>query len=1072
MATRQSSRALTIVAALERLDLLANPPSDGHLIIHILGADTREGSSFSQTAAVFLPLCERLRDSSIYTVDLLLCGPNCASATASQSRPADAGPLLSVQYSSLTYEVWRKQNADASWPHLAVAFQSGLWGYDSWRPCIESICAANRCPLLLTEYNSHEAEDVEDVLRDWGVVHWKWTAEANPWRSDVPEERVRTQEHILYENASWMCIVGPLKASSGGGGATNETQLMMDADEAIARGFSADEEIVMPMPNFDDSSEDDDAEAEDESLDAVERQNGCSRPPVPPPPPPPSAEHVQKVLYGDPAHAHANRSMRSNAAAAFGGLQTEDGLPAARRLKRVPYKKLSKARLAALKRTPLIVTGVPEHEGWPAASGWRSETALVESSLGERLMLPITELFPLHGFGKPQKVKLPLRTYREYASTNTVDFPYYPWEREFDEPVSSNLLNQWWPPSLLSTDDDLFATSDATRRIFPFSCHRFVIIGGERTGAVAHQDPKCSEAWNTCLLGRKRWCFLPPSVTPEQLKAAIAGAENGSDSGANGKSADGEDYRRVPPAYWWHDAYPKLAASNLPLLECVQEAGETVYVPPLWWHAIFNLPDNSTSPPNSLTLCVTQNLLTPSTLLELTWPKMREHLGDENARLFATEVYATRPHLIRRLLTTCEEGSAAAEELRALIDGGAATNGCDDDEEEAAATEPAVDVADSSVAEGLFTAEVKRRAAAAEEARNMLSLEIATNCFESALPTPHDTIPYGRVDRVEATSMSVAEFRERYIRGGEAAVLCGLGGVIARPYEEEGVEGVDADTPPPHLCGGLDRLGWLTWLGQTCGSKRVEVLSQRSTTSSRSTGECASSVTLLSELIEKIKSGRAEGLYMYDVSLAKRLPSVMSAFRLPVHFAHDYLKRTRREHRFSSSWPTLFLGARGTRSTLHLDQWHGHFWMVCLVGCKRWTLFDPEDTPYLYPDWSKGGLHPTFPSLHELQARPDLYPLFPRARRSEVVVHAGEVLFVPGGTPHAVENLTDSLAYAGNFVDDSNLSNVLEEMRWLAMRDKQVGEAMAALEEMDMAAEEEADEREGLLAEELVVGLA
>ena len=113
MATRQSSRALTIVAALERLDLLANPPSDGHLIIHILGADTREGSSFSQTAAVFLPLCERLRDSSIYTVDLLLCGPNCASATASQSRPADAGPLLSVQYSSLTYEVWRKQYADA-----------------------------------------------------------------------------------------------------------------------------------------------------------------------------------------------------------------------------------------------------------------------------------------------------------------------------------------------------------------------------------------------------------------------------------------------------------------------------------------------------------------------------------------------------------------------------------------------------------------------------------------------------------------------------------------------------------------------------------------------------------------------------------------------------------------------------------------------------------------------------------------------------------------------------------------------------------------------------------------------
>ena len=75
-------------------------------------------------------------------------------------------------------------------------------------------------------------------------------------------------------------------------------------------------------------------------------------------------------------------------------------------------------------------------------------------------------------------------------------------------------------------------------------------------------------------------------------------------------------------------------------------------------------------------------------------------------------------------------------------------------------------------------------------------------------------------------------------------MLCGLGGVIARPYEEEGVEGVDADSRHQgHLCGGLDRLGWLTWLGHTCGSKRVRVLSQRSTASSRSTGECASSVT-------------------------------------------------------------------------------------------------------------------------------------------------------------------------------------------------------------------------------------
>ena len=65
------------------------------------------------------------------------------------------------------------------------------------------------------------------------------------------------------------------------------------------------------------------------------------------------------------------------------------------------------------------------------------------ASHGERLHLPITELFALHGYGKPQKLRLPLVTYREYARTNHVDFPYYPWERDFDSPEWADTLNEW-----------------------------------------------------------------------------------------------------------------------------------------------------------------------------------------------------------------------------------------------------------------------------------------------------------------------------------------------------------------------------------------------------------------------------------------------------------------------------------------------------------------------------------------------------------------------------------------------------------------------------------------------------
>ena len=65
-----------------------------------------------------------------------------------------------------------------------------------------------------------------------------------------------------------------------------------------------------------------------------------------------------------------------------------------------------------------------------------------------------------------------------------------------------------YPPALKGL---VFELSREVRDFFPFSCHRFVIVGGERTGAVVHQDPKASGAWNTGLFGGKRWGSVPPS---------------------------------------------------------------------------------------------------------------------------------------------------------------------------------------------------------------------------------------------------------------------------------------------------------------------------------------------------------------------------------------------------------------------------------------------------------------------------------------------------------------------------------------------------------------------------------
>ena len=56
---------------------------------------------------------------------------------------------------------------------------------------------------------------------------------------------------------------------------------------------------------------------------------------------------------------------------------------------------------------------------------------------------------------------------------------------------------------------------------------------------------------------------------------------------------------------------------------------------------------------------------------------------------------------------------------------------------------------------------------------------------------------------------------------------------------------------------------------------------------------------------------------------------------------------------------------------------------------------------------------------------------------------------MPAGSPHAVENIDDSMAIGGNFVDDSNLERVLAELRLLSQRYTDASRLVEALDDMD-----------------------
>lgn len=72
-------------------------------------------------------------------------------------------------------------------------------------------------------------------------------------------------------------------------------------------------------------------------------------------------------------------------------------------------------------------------------------------------------------------------------------------------------------------------------------------------------------------------------------------------------------------------------------------------------------------------------------------------------------------------------------------------------------------------------------------------------------------------------------------------------------------------------------------------------------------------------------------------------------FYFPKYFAGDYFQRVP-FNGYQHSWPSLFIGANGTESSMHVDSGGTNFWMYLLSGRKEWRFFDRSDMIYLYSE--------------------------------------------------------------------------------------------------------------------------
>jgi histone arginine demethylase JMJD6 len=125
----------------------------------------------------------------------------------------------------------------------------------------------------------------------------------------------------------------------------------------------------------------------------------------------------------------------------------------------------------------------------------------------------------------------------------------------------------------------------------------------------------------------------------------------------------------------------------------------------------------------------------------------------------------------------------------------------------------------------------------------------------------------------------------------------------------------------------------------------------------------------------------------------------------------------------------LYVGGKGgSFPVLHYDGAGTHAFLMQVYGRKQFTVYPPEQEPYLYPSPEKQNS-----SMVNSVDTPDLerFPLFAKAVPTTFVLEPGELLFVPSHWWHTTTMLTPSITLSINTLNQSNWHELIA---FVAMR--------------------------------------
>jgi hypothetical protein len=172
--------------------------------------------------------------------------------------------------------------------------------------------------------------------------------------------------------------------------------------------------------------------------------------------------------------------------------------------------------------------------------------------------------------------------------------------------------------------------------------------------------------------------------------------------------------------------------------------------------------------------------------------------------------------------------------------------------------------------------------------------------------------------------------------------------------------------------------------------------------------------------------------YYRNELLHRRFPELMEDVEpYPSYLTPNWLQSRlflgTRHLLFGGGYFEIFIGGAGQSfPVLHYDVPGAHSFIFQIYGRKKFILFAPDQTPYLYPKAGGTGNHSTVDDLE----RPNLekFPLFAKAQRYETILDTGDSVFMPSGWWHTTKMLSPSITIGIDVANSSNWPEIIEHV--------------------------------------------